>query len=167
MKYSEIRNTLKTGDIVAISAKPKLKYFAGWLVRLFTQSEYSHVGMIWIHQGRAFILEAVHPKVRIVPLSLVLPFYVVQMNITPNMEALDEAFSQVGVGEYSVVEAIKSYFGLNSVNKEIQCVEYVKSILNKMGINITSKDTPAEFVLGLQKLGNPIIFVEQDENLYH
>jgi len=60
MKYSEVRDTIKSGDLLAWSHR-------GWrtwydikiqAVRFFTQSEFSHVGVAWAVGGRVFVLEA-------------------------------------------------------------------------------------------------------------
>ena len=70
-KYSEYRDQIKSGDLLAWSHRG----FRSWhdfkvqAVRLFTQSEYSHVGIAWVVGGRVFVIEAVEPRVRIFPLS--------------------------------------------------------------------------------------------------
>jgi hypothetical protein len=157
MKYAEYRNSIKTGDILAWGKKST----ASSIVRLFTGSEYSHVGMAYVYKGRVFVLEAVFPYIRFVPLSNLLPFYVLHMEQRLNLDAEDFAFSLVGRGTYSIPEAIKSYFGLNKLNNQWQCVEYVKEILKYNLTQINCQDTPSDLILALQKLGKRLVYVDK------
>lgn len=50
-KYEEIRDDLKTGDIVLFSGKG----FISWLIKKVTKNEYSHVGMIIRIDGFDFV----------------------------------------------------------------------------------------------------------------
>lgn len=162
MKYTTSRSSIQTGDVLAWSHR-KIDSFYGfisWLIRLFTQSEYNHVGIAWNYQGRIFVIEAVRPYIRVVPLSSKLPVYWVPLDSKLTEEAENYAFSLVGVGKYSTIEAIKSYFGYNKFNNSWQCVEFVKQVLLKNNLPVSGLDTPAAFILELQRLGKDIIYLD-------
>lgn len=164
MKYSEIRHTLKSGDILAWS-------HTGWsswydfklqLIRIFTKSEFVHVGIVWKFGTRVFILEATSPTPRIVPLSNKIPFYLLRLPKKISDKAIEYAMSHIGLTPYSTIEAIKSFFGTNSIsNSRLQCVEYVKNILGIDGYNFTGKDITAEFIKELQQLGLTVELIEK------
>ena len=81
--YANIRQHIKSGDLLAWSHRApwwaSLRDCKIALVRLFTRSEYCHVGIAWVLGGRVFVIEAVKPEVRIYPLSKLAPFYWVQV----------------------------------------------------------------------------------------
>lgn len=155
MKYSDIRKTIKTGDVLAWSHR-------GWkswydikiqMVRFFTQSEFSHVGLAIIFGGRVWVLEAVTPKVRLVPLSNLLPCYVVSGNGLSH-NSLEAGFDLIGKDtvNYSQSEAVKAYFKKNDrTNSAIQCAELVNSLLL-----LDCQDTPAATVECMLKNGSTL-----------
>lgn len=162
MKYSEYRESIKTGDILIWSRRYNgtLKDIAPWFIRLFTQSEYNHVGIAYVINDRVMIMEATMPLIRMVPLSEHLPCYIFHMDGL-SAEAENRAFSLIGTGTYSIMESIKSYFGINKRNNKWQCVEYVKEVYRVNGLNIPGRDTPSDFVLELQEMGRNLAYIEQ------
>jgi hypothetical protein len=143
MIYDDARPLMKSGDVVAF----RHNNIASRIIRAATGSDYSHVGMVWPVAGRVMILEAVMPKIRIFPLSKLLPFYWVSCNRPLTLEAEEYALSRVGE-DYSIAEAIRGYFGLTSDNKKWQCAEYVLSVLKANGSELPGKETPSDVVLG-------------------
>lgn len=132
--YKDLRSTIKSGDIIAWSHNG--------LVRLFTESEYSHVGVAWVVGERVLVIEAVQPMVRIYPLSKLLPFYHVS-NISNWTQAGEEfALAQVGL-PYSIKDAIRAYFGKVSPDGRWQCAELVNAIYKANGTELTDKCTPS------------------------
>jgi hypothetical protein len=145
MRYAEYRGKIKSGDVLAWSFRGG--WFDSWhsfkinAVRLFQRSEYSHVGIAWVIAGRVFVLESVVPLVRSVPLSGLLPAYVISGRGL-GRDQLELALSMVGKAEYSQWEAIKAFFGYNSLeNDRIQCAEYVIKVLD-----LNCQATPSEVV---------------------
>ena len=141
-KYSDIRSTIRTGDILAWSHTGNKSFydFKLWLVKLFTKSKFTHVGIAWVVGSRVFILESVSAGVRIYPLSLALPCYLVSKGHLSS-EQLTFAISKAGQ-EYSTIECIKAYFNSNNLsNSSWQCAEYVCSVLN-----LPCRATPADVV---------------------
>ena len=45
---------MKTGDLVAFRGTG----FVSWVIRKWTDSPYSHVGVLWVHNGVELVLEA-------------------------------------------------------------------------------------------------------------
>lgn len=160
MLYNSIRNNIKSGDLLAWSHKSWRSWYdiKIQLVRLFTQSEYSHVGLAWCIGERVFVLEAVTPYVRIYPLSRSKEFYWIPLNIQWDNKIEEEALSKVG-DSYSQLDAIKAFFSLSIKNNKWECAEYVADILNVGGIDLGSKLTPAHIVESALKLGNDLHFI--------
>jgi len=149
-KYDDFRDQIKSGDVLAWTHK-------GWktwhdikiqLVRFFTQSEYSHVGIAWVVAGRVFVIESVIPYIRIVPLSTNLPVYWIPVEKDWNKEAEEYAMKLVGVGNYSQLEAIAAGLGLDTPesNGNWQCAKFVKAVLKRAGLEFTGPDTPSDVV---------------------
>jgi hypothetical protein len=156
MEYIQIRPDLKSGDVVAITSGSLVSR----IVRLFTLSSYSHVGIILDIHGRKLLLEAVPPVVRIIPLSNKSNYYVIKLDKVLSPEAENLAFSYIGTAQYSVLEAIKSYFGLNRNPEAWQCVELVKRILQENGTPTDCKDTPRALVEYLLNTGGTLIHID-------
>lgn len=153
MQYADHRSRIRSGDLLAWSHRGG--WFDSWhsfkirTVRLFTMSEYSHVGIALVMGGRVWVLEAVTPLVRMVPLSGCLPCYHVTTNATMTAKARDYALSFVGNKqyEYSQAEAALAAMGKNTRdNGAIQCCEYANLVLTACGVNLQGKDTPTDLV---------------------
>jgi hypothetical protein len=149
VKYQDIRPLIRSGDLLAWTHK-------GWstwddiqiqLVRFFTQSEYSHVGIAYVMGERVFILEAVAAGVKLTPLSENLPFFLIQTGM--QWSSLVEASAMEIQGQkYSKWEAIKAFFVKlkPGKNKVWECAEYVIYILNVAGYPIDCKATPTAVI---------------------
>lgn len=162
MNYIGIRNFIKSGDVIAFS-------HSGWktfsdiesqIVRAFTRSEYSHVGIVLKMSERLFLLEAVVPEIRIVPLSNFNEFYLLSLERPLSEEATDYALQKIGE-KYSKWEAIMGFFDKTRNNKSWQCAEYVNSVLKHNNVFIKGKDTPTDIVKGcMEDLGAGLILVQ-------
>lgn len=161
MKYQEIRNKIRSGDLLAFShgswnswANIKTNF-----IRLFTRSTYSHVGIAWKINGRLFILEAVKPKLRIFPLSMSGDFYLIPMNAKWSKYTEEFALSKIGT-DYSELTAIKAFFTpLEDENVE-QCAAYAREILEKDGIDLGAMSRPDTVVLAALNLGKKLTYIE-------
>lgn len=160
MLYSLARSKIKSGDLLAWSHKS----WGSWydikiqLVRMFTQSEYAHVGIAWCVGDRVFVLESVTPYVRIYPLSRSKEFYWIPLNMQWNNKVEEEALSKVGE-RYSQIDAVKAFFSLPIKNNTWECAEYVVDVANVGNIDLGSKLTPAHVVESALKLGNDLHFI--------
>lgn len=159
MKYSTVRPAIKSGDVLAWSHRKLRSWydFKIMLVRLFTMSEYSHVGLAVVMGGRVWVLEAVTPRIRLVPLSNLLPCYVVSGN-KMTKEEINSALDWVGRGdvEYSQIEAIKGYLGKNDrADGAVQCAELVNIILG-----LPCRDTPSATVAYMLENGSTLTSIQ-------
>jgi hypothetical protein len=160
MNYEDARSQIKSGDILAFG-------HVGWNswhdlkiqgIRFFTQSEYCHIATAWVCGGRVFVLEAVTPKIRIFPLSMMGEFYWIPMNAPWTTETEEFALSKVGE-HYSQWQAVESFFSKPKADKLWQCCEYSRTVAEKDGIIIPGKYTPTGTVKGLQELDKNVILV--------
>lgn len=150
MKYEEARASIKTGDVLAWTHKSWRSWYdiQIQIVRFFTQSEYSHVGIAWCIAGRVFILESVGAGIRIFPLSLELPFFHLATGKSLTRDQLEFALSKMGQ-RYSKVEGVLAMFGLNNRKDDAwQCAEYVCTVLG-----LPCKATPSAVVAHLLESG--------------
>lgn len=162
MNYSEVREKIKSGDVFAWTHK-------GWgswydikiqIVRLFTQSEYSHVGVAVCWAQRVFILEAVASGVRLHPLSKEVPFYWIPTESKWEYDVESFAISQLG-NEYSTWQAILAFLGKlhSGADTTWQCAEYTQAILKRLGLELPGNATPTAVVSNLQEMGYPVYLV--------
>jgi hypothetical protein len=162
MDYKTARPQIISGDIIAFSHEG----WSSWsdiesqMVKLWTQSEYSHVGIAWAIAGRVFVLEAVVPEIRIFPLRKLLPFYWVPMQTPLSKTTERYAISRVGE-EYSKWEAIKGYLGSTSLNRKWQCAEYVRTVLSVNGSMMKGKNTPSAIVRDALEMGKALHLVQR------
>lgn len=131
MKYDEARPHIQSGDVLAWTHR-------GWkswhdiklqLVRIWTRSEFVHVGIAWVVGGRVFVIEAVSRGVRIFPLSRLLPFYWIRVGYwDADMEK--EALAHVG-DEYSNWQAALGAIRQLKVgaDRRWQCAEFVQYLM--------------------------------------
>lgn len=128
------------------------------MVRLFTQSEYSHVGLAIVLGGRVWVLEATIPHVRLVPLSNLLPCYhVTAKEFTAGQ--IENGLALVGKEHvvYSQLEAVKAYFGANNIhNDKVECAEIVNALSG-----YTCLSTPSAVVQHLLHNGSTLTEVSE------
>lgn len=125
VRYSEIRDTLKTGDLVSWKAGKVNSFFTAILkiYQKILKPKSVHVGIVFVIGGRVFVVEARPPQIRIYPLSRMEDFYLIRTNIPDNKNDVDLLLTEVGI-EYGVFDLIKGIlFGEGKNNKEIYCSE--------------------------------------------
>ena len=162
MRYADARPLVKSGDLLAFSGGS----WRSWndikvnLVRLFTRSTYSHVGLAWVVGGRVFVLEAVRPKVRIFPLSQRGDFFLIRLDAS--WRADTEAFALARVGyDYSELDAVKGFLDCLEPGQVSQCAAFVLEVLRQDGTALGQRATPDAVVqaaLALQ--GATLMFVD-------
>lgn len=161
MNYEQARPMIRSGDILAWSHRGVTSWhdFKIWFVRLFTRSEYSHVGTAWVTGDRVLVIEAVMPMVRIYPLSRLGDFYWLQMGAYWRKSTETLALSFVG-NEYSQMQAAQAPFATPPEDDRWQCAELVATVARHDGINLGGVYTPSAVVLSAQKRGAPLTYVE-------
>lgn len=162
MKYSDVRPTIKSGALLAASHGS----WRSWndirtnLVRIFTRSNYSHIGLAWVVGGRVFVLEAVKPKLRIFPLSQWGDFYLLPLDASWRSDTEEFALARIGY-DYSDLDAVKGFLDCLEPGKVSQCAAYVIEVLRHDGTDLGRRATPDAVVQGaLARQGASLVFVE-------
>lgn len=155
MNYVDARDRIRSGDVLAWTHRGWSSWydFQIQMVRVFTRSEYCHVGVAWSIGGRVFVLEAVNSGVRIMPLSRLLPCY--WLRLARWGDTIEE-FALTKVGQpYSKWQAILGGFGTLKIGDDSkwQCAEYVLAVLKYGGLKLICQATPSGIVDKLLELG--------------
>jgi hypothetical protein len=151
VNYKDYRKTIRSGDLLVWTKRSNtvISKMVVFIIRLFTMSEYSHVGVAWHIGERLYVLEAIHPKVAATLLSTYNEFYHVPMNLEWKSEYDLYLLDKVG-SNYSVIDAIRGYFGLvNKKNNQWQCAELVTSFYKYAGLHIGNPYTPSDLVVNI------------------
>lgn len=151
MKYQSLRETVKTGDLIAFSHYK----WASWYdlqvqaVRIFTQSEYSHVALAVVWANRVWIVESVVPLIRLVPLSNFVDegFYHVALPEMTEQE-LNFALTNVGKGNYSKLQGVLAQLSKLKVGEDSkwQCAEFAIACRRLSDVDLGNKATPSAVV---------------------
>lgn len=163
MNYQKSRPLIRSGDLIGQSGG-SWKTWAGIkvnMVRIFTRSTYSHVGIAWVVGGRVFMLEAVKPRLRIYPMSKIGDFYWLPMEARWGANAEHAALENVGV-EYSELVALKAFFGPLEEGNVQQCAAYALTVFRADAIDLGNRATPDSVVLAAMRRGSECVFVTQD-----
>lgn len=169
MKYAEARAKMKSGDLIAMSYRQPM--FHDWysfkvgIVRMFTKSEFSHVGVIWLAANRVFLIEAVVPKVRIYPLSNALAegedAYWLAMNAEWTPSAEDFAMSHIGQ-DYSQLKAMVASFSPWEHGRFTECAGLTIDLLNQANVCLGTIATPSAVVRAAWMLDAPCNLISTD-----
>ena len=165
MKYQDIRDTIRSGDLVAFSHGS----WKSWndikvnFVRMFTRSTYSHVGIAWVVAGRVLVLEAVKPKTRIFPLSLEGDFYLLPTGAKWGRTTEEFALDHIGV-DYSEITAMEAFFHPLEFGNVKECAAFVREVMLRDGIDLGNRSTPDAVVKAAQELGAILITVDNGGN---
>ncbi len=164
--YSNYRNKIKSGDMIAFTHKEwdSLYDLQVQTVRFFTQSEWSHVALVWRVSGRVFLIESVQPFIRIVPLSQFAEkgFAHIPLKTAMSNKELEFALSQVATGKYSKWQAIKAFFkalkiGIDSI---WSCAEFIISCRKLSGLDLGTEATPSAVVQNALEKGFELVYVK-------
>jgi len=160
--YINARDQIRSGDLLAWSHRGWGSWydFEVQMVRMSTRSEYSHVGLAWNAGGRIMVLEAVQPRVRIFPLSMLLPCYWVSRTWGWDDEDLERAMLRVGQ-EYSKIDAFKAYFNKlkSGANSRWQCAEFIVTSLVRRGF-ADVRPIPTHVVQHALETGAPMRYLK-------
>ena len=143
MLYSEVRDQIKSGDVITFRGQGPI--CAG--IRWWDKSEAAHVATAWAVGGRVLLLESrtAHKGVTIHrELSTALADGATWRQ-TPEVwtEAhLARALSMLGV-KYGLVDALRAGLGLRATSQGMQCAEYAAFI---KGLDPRAPYTPGTFV---------------------
>jgi len=147
--YKDVRNEIKTGDLLAWGKSPGLapvSDFLLWIVKVFTKSKYGHVGIAIRLGGRLMVVEAVIPRVTLTPISAREEFYWIPMSSSWSNAYLSKLFVNLGK-PYSILDCIRAYLGKTDIsNDRWQCAELVSNFYEHIGEFDSLPDTPVEVV---------------------
>lgn len=166
MRYQDARPLIQSGDLLAFTHKRARSWYdlQVMAVRIGTASEYCHVAQVWAVGGRLWVLEAVTPLVRMVPLSHFAAegFYWIPMAAPISDAELETALAQVGRVGYSKWQAVKAYFGRLQLGADglTQCCEYVITNRRLSGVDLGPVATPAAVVQAAQRMGKSVFYIE-------
>lgn len=165
--YPTARHLIRSGDLLAFTHRPWWPWrdFKTQMVRVFTRSEYSHVGTAWRMGGRAWIIEAVMPRPRIVPLSMVVPAYWLPLDAPWSRDTERVAMSVIGRerSEYSQWQAMAGGLGtLRPGTDDLwMCAELAWCLARNDGIDLGETITPSGLVQAALERGAPLTYLEQ------
>ncbi len=148
--YADYKEYIKTGDLLVWGADntgPALGRVFSYLVRLFTVSNYSHVGIAFVLSKRLFVIEAKRTGVVITPLSDRDVFYHIPMGIDADRDVEDFLISKVGC-KYSFTGLFRGFFfnEANHMDSNYQCAELVNEFYKRCGIDLDGAYTPRKIV---------------------
>lgn len=151
-----LNSEIKAGDLLAWSgSRPFAK-----LVRIFTMSEFTHVGIAVVENDEVYVIEAIAPKVRKVKLGKRVPFYHIPMNVVATKKEMDYLHSLIGA-KYSYVQAVLSFFGIYIDDNRWYCTELAYEFYDRLGLNFSKKLTPTKFInQAIKKFNKHLIYIE-------
>lgn len=149
---------VSSGDLLVWSSDLNRSFFSlSNIVRIFTVSDFCHVGIALKNEKGLFVVEADIPEVKLRQVKDYSNCYCVPMNIrwsdkTHNLllENLKE--------EYSISQAILSPWKKPFKDDKWQCVEFVINFYKKNQIDINCVYTPSSLVKEILNLPNSYLF---------
>lgn len=159
-KYHNIceHKDIKSGDLIAWTSADS---FYLKVVRLFTLSEYTHVGVAIVEEnGDIFVVEANRPRVEKNKLNMRLPIYHIPMDIEMTPKAVELLHSYIGK-KYSVLQAALSYINVYINDDKWFCTELAYDFYNELGIPFKKRLTPTKFIKqAVSKYGKSLNYIE-------
>ena len=134
-KYSEIRPTIRTGDLLAwnITSPSDMGDLFLYSYQKIFNIKYSHVGIAAVLGGRLFVVEAIPPVVRLYPISRKSNFYLIPCNIDEKPGYLEYLFNDLGK-DYSLLDLFKTCIGLKASDKDFYCSELAGDFYKFVGL---------------------------------
>ena len=124
---------ISTGDLIIWADHRDKEFSIGtFVIRLFTASIFTHVGIALVEDGKVSVVEALPPKVKKSGLTNRKPFYVIKKNVKPTEEDIDFLLSKIGL-EYSVLQAALSKLRIYIHDDKWYCTELAQEFYNKIG----------------------------------
>lgn len=148
------RQAIKSGDLL-IWKKSKKSLISNWtieLIRFFTRSDFAHVGIAWVMDGRVFVVEATQPVVRLTIVKDNDEFYHAPMVIEWSDTSEEYLIDKIGL-KYSVFDAIRAFLGKTLDNdRRYQCAELANEFYKTHGIELGDAFTPSKLVEAVLRL---------------
>lgn len=161
-KYSEYRSSIKSGDLLVwkVTSNKTISKITSTIIRLFTLSEYTHVGIAWYIGNRLFVIEACSAGIRLLPLSQCTSFYHIPMYVNWKAEYENALLSEIGTS-YSYIDAIKGYLKIlkPNGNNSWQCAELANYFYKVTGRDYEDNLTPSTLVSAVLNDGHSLTYV--------
>lgn len=175
--YSEIQGELRTGDLVCWRVNNFNNFFTFilYLYHKFFKATFSHVAVILRFGDRLFAVEAVHPKVRLIPLHMLKNFYAYRLGIEERKSHIDVLLKHIGK-KYSFFDLGKNMMAIRTTTDELFCSELAYDFYESIGFFEASTDefdevliTPDQLVTMVMERANVVAeFVKIDKgNINH
>ena len=164
--YSETRQEFQSGDLIVLSHYKWTSWYdlQVMAVRLFSATEYCHIGVCVVLGGRVWVAESVSPVVRFIPLSNYAEdgFYVIPTRTVMQEGELEFLLSKIGKAKYSKWQAIKAYLKRLKLgaDDEYECAEYAICARRLSGLDVGPVAVPANVVKQAMKQGMRMYYVE-------
>lgn len=174
--YSQVRDTIRTGDLLAwrITKASGIFDFILMIYQKVFKAKFSHVAIALRIGDRLFAVEAVPKAVRLIPLSMLGNFYLIRAGVEEHAGLFDRLVRHVGK-LYSVVDLAKALVAIKGDDSELYCSELALDFYESIGyfqIDIDEFDdrvpTPDDIVERVMAQASALIeFVRIDQgNIY-
>lgn len=156
--YPSYSSKIKSGDLLVWDAGTTglISEIYGFIIQIFTRSEYIHVGVALVEDGEVYFVEAAPPAIKQSKLNQYVPFYHIPMDIDWTDGHRDILLSKIGQ-KYSIWEAIMGYLKSPTSDRYWQCAEFVHWFYREIGIDINFGYTPKSVVNAAQQAGHPML----------
>lgn len=134
MRYADVREDIQSGDLILFHGRG----FVAWIIRLFTNSNFSHSAIAWRMGGRVLLIESRANTDGVAigrSLSQALEdgAYWAPMNISWTEPVLKAALDDGIHQKYDFVDAIRAGLGLHPTSEGLQCSEFVVNVFRAAG----------------------------------
>lgn len=165
--YSEVHDTIQTGDLLAWRINRINSFFTFILVlyqKLFKVS-YSHTATAMRIGDMVFAVEATPPAVRLIPLHMLGNFYLYPAGIAykrSHAEVLLRHLAKL----YSVVDMFKDMGGLQTDEESLYCAEQCHSFYTDIGYFVKVVDMDEGDVITPDKVVEKVIQQNPSDGIY-
>lgn len=132
--YSQVRDSIKTGDLLAwhITRATSLFDFTLILYQKLFNVKFSHVALaVWVG-NRLFAVEATPTKVRMIPLSMLDNFYLLSAGIESTPKHFDIIGRHLGK-PYSLFDLLRVHLGFKGSDQKLYCSELALQYYDEIG----------------------------------
>lgn len=144
----EKRQAIQSGDLL-VWKKSKKSFMSSLtleIIRLATRSNFAHVAVAWVMDGRLFAVEATQPCVRLTVIKDSDEFYHLGMGVSWSQDSEEYLIDKIGL-KYSVIDAVRAFLGICVSNdRRYQCAELAHEFYEKHDIALGDAFTPSELV---------------------
>lgn len=155
---SEVIDDMRTGDLIAYRIT-RYNSLTSLLLKIWqktTKNKYSHVGVVLKLEDRVFIVEAIPPRVAMVPITLEKSFYWIPTQIDdPNGRMVSTLTEHIGT-KYNVLDILWHYLGMERSKDSLYCSVLASEFYNDIGYlrERESGHTPDTIVKAIKERSN-------------